>query len=335
MRKKVILPFDDKPLALMYHNVAYPMGIIQANATEDITPWLSSKYINCWFNKSEKNKFMYCFADQWATEDGILIQQQIELCPDEFKAVFQHDIIFQFKKMIDLGFYPHGFCNEEYIPYKAPYQQRYFSHAFMLIGYNQTKKHFIAVGYLADRKFHRYEIPYDCMEMAIATHKSPQKCINFWKYNDNASFKLDYNRLIVELEDYVSSKTSSKIYSDNSIWGMNAIKELGRYIENACIKENYIDYRYTFGVLEHKRFMHTRINYLLEQGYLNDKMYLEYTQKILHLAEICHLLSIKFLANGQQKIATEINDKYSEIIKLEEKYLPSVLSDLKKNKGGF
>ena len=49
MKKKVLLPFEDKPYSQMYHGCAFSMGIIQGNAQKDLTPWLSSKYINCWY----------------------------------------------------------------------------------------------------------------------------------------------------------------------------------------------------------------------------------------------------------------------------------------------
>lgn len=331
MRKKVVLPFDDKPYSLMYHGSAFPLGIIQGNATEDLTPWLSSKYINCWFDPKGANKFAYYVTDHWAIADKILTQQRINLDQNEYKAIFNTNIIFQFKKMINLGYYPHGAYNEEYIPGKRCFQKEYFRHDFLLIGYNEINKHFISVGYLEDGKFQRYIIPYHYMDLAITTLKNPKIMLNFWKYNENAIFKCDYNRLIVELCDYLNCTTSMKIFKENRIWGVDAITELGHYIESTCKNENYIDNRYTRGVMEHKMFMQSRIKFLLEQQYIKDHMYFNYSQKISQLAECGHLLSVKFLINRKQNISSKINDIYVEIVKLEKEYLPDVLSDLKRN----
>lgn len=68
MAKLIILPFEDKPIALMYQTCAFCMGIIQGNAKTDITPWLSSKFINCRFSPLAKNKFIYYVFDRWCTE---------------------------------------------------------------------------------------------------------------------------------------------------------------------------------------------------------------------------------------------------------------------------
>lgn len=59
-RKKITLPFDDHPIPSMYHNLAFPMGIIQGNAKEDIAAWLCGKFFNCFFMHTailERTKF--------------------------------------------------------------------------------------------------------------------------------------------------------------------------------------------------------------------------------------------------------------------------------------
>ena len=58
MKKKVRLPFEEQPVMRMYHNMAFPTGIIQGNAKEDITPWLCGKCINCLLNRNRlRNQF--------------------------------------------------------------------------------------------------------------------------------------------------------------------------------------------------------------------------------------------------------------------------------------
>lgn len=330
MKKKVVLPFNDKPYSLMYHGSAFPLGIIQGNTTNDLTPWLSSKYINCWFAPTWGNKFAYYVTDHWATGDKILTQQRIDLCSNEYKAIFNSNIIYQFKKMMDLGYYPHGAYNEEYIPGKKYFQKEYHIHDFLLIGYNEINKYFISVGYLRDDKFQRYKIPYDYMNLAITTHKTQKISLNFWKYNEKATFDLDFDRLITELSDYIASTTSVKIFKENRTWGLNAIIALGNHIANMCNNESYIDHRYTRGIMEHKVFMQSRIEFLLDKQYIKDRIYLDYSNKVLHLAECGHLLSLKFLVNKKQNIANKINDIYIEIVKLEREYLPDLLADLRK-----
>ena len=81
----MILPFEIRSLARMYHQNAFPMGIIQSNSKTDITPWLCNKYINCFFDQSAYNQFKNCIDDYWFVKDGILKNQSISLRPNSYK----------------------------------------------------------------------------------------------------------------------------------------------------------------------------------------------------------------------------------------------------------
>lgn len=71
-----ILPYPEMPSFICYHNKAFPFGIIQANAPEDITKWLCTKCINTVFNpNSPKNKFDLAIWDTWGNWEGITTQQ--------------------------------------------------------------------------------------------------------------------------------------------------------------------------------------------------------------------------------------------------------------------
>ncbi len=331
MRKKVILPFDDKPYSLMYHGSAFPLGIIQGNTTEDLTPWLSSKYINCWFAPTWENKFAYYVTDQWATGDKILLQQRIDLFPKQYDLIFQKDVLFLFRKMLDGGYYPHGAYNEEYIVGKKWFGKEYHLHDFILIGYDDIRRCFISDGYLQDKQFQRYVIPYDNMKMAIQSCRTAKVSFNFWKYNDKAQYEFSPHRLIMELSDYLQSNTSMKIFTHNRIWGMDAVNELGEHILSTCEIHNRIDNRYTRGIMEHKFFMRMRIEFLLKHNYISDKEYQRYANNIFDLCERAHLLGIKYRLNRNKDIPLHIYHIIQETVLLEKEYLPSVLSDLKNN----
>lgn len=330
MAKQVILPFEDKPVSLMYQTCAFCMGIIQGNAKADITPWLSSKFINCRFSPAAKNKFIYYVLDRWCTEDKILFHQRMELLPESYDLLFKGDIISLFKQMLDLGWYVHGGYNEQCIPGKSSYQKRYYEHDYLLIGYDDTEGHFISVGYLDNGKFQRFTIPYECMKSALDSLKAPKINCNFWKYNEDATFVMNNSRFLTELEDYLSSTTSYSIYRDDKIWGIDAIKAVANELVVTCKSENYIDNRYTLGVYEHKKFMVNRIEYLLENGYLKDRNFLNTASDILKLSETAHLLGIKYDFTGNESISTSINELYDKMIALEKKYLNDVLLELKK-----
>jgi len=327
MKRKVTLPFENAPFSLMYHGTAFPIGIVQGNATTDITPWLCGKYINCSFSPNFINKFSISTNDSWFVGDKILIQQRLDLYPQLYNSIFKNNIIFYFKKMIYNNCYIHGSYNEEYIPNKNHYQKSYFSHDFLLIGYDDSKESFLSVGY-SKEQFTRYYIPYDCMEQSIITLKNPKFSFNFWSYNPLSSYELNMNRIILELGDYLYSGTSMKIFSKDRFWGIEAIAQLAEYYLQHCNLSNGVDNRYTLGLCEHKSFMYRRIEYLTNKGILKNYSYLYNAERVLRLSNNVHLLGIKFNLTARNIILQYIKQNISSMISIEKSYLYDVLSDL-------
>lgn len=329
MEKKVVLPFEDSPYALMYHYIAFPMGIIQGNAKDDITPWLCGRHINCWFDKEWINQFCVCVSDNYGVSDHIITNETVSVFSESFEDLLG-DPLQLFRRMIDIGTYPNGSYNEEFIPGKYYYQKEYYSHDFLLIGYDDIEQQFISVGYLADQQFHRFVIPYANMEQALKTLQSSKMSYTFWMYNPNARFELNLNRIINDLSDYLRSTTSLKIYSKHRTWGMGAIEELA----NMFSKAEKIDPRYTRGLMEHKFFMQMRMNYLFEHGYLNKKSYCSSSAQIYKMAESVRMLSLKYSFTKNRSIVDKICEIIREMQRLEAEYLPDVLNDLCQYKKG-
>ena len=329
MKKKLILPFEDHPYSLMYHFHAFPMGIIQGTAQEDITPWLCCKYINCTFDKDLKtvNRFTIGTSDIWAVNDKILLKQRVDIKSTLYYDLYD-DVVIMMRKMIAMGCYPHGMYNEEYIPGKWAYQTEYFLHDFILIGYNDISQEFTSTGYLRNRKFQRYTIPYKNMEQAIKTVISTKIGLNFWRYNPEAKFELNLDRLISELSDYLQSTTSMKIFSDNKHWGMEAIQQLSNLFKQCGEEVISVDNRYTRGLMEHKFYMQMRIEYLLKKRFLADASYFDKASEVYKLAERVHLLCLKYNMTRNFKIISHVCELMNDMLLIEKSYLPDVLTEL-------
>ena len=334
MKKKLILPFEDHPYSLMYHHCAFPMGVIQGNAKEDITPWLCGKYINCWFGKHRNfiNRFTLYYWDNWAVNDRVIFKQEIALYPDLYHSLYDDEVML-LRKMLNLGYYPQGNYNEEHIPGKWAYQKEYFSHNYIIIGYDDIAKEFLSAGYLMDRKFQIFSIPYENMRQAMKTLQTPKIEIHFWKYNSQIKFDLNLNRIVSELSDYLNSTTSLKMFSDNKFWGMEAMQQLLQFYIDLGEEEAAIDMRYTRGVMEHKFYMHMRMEYLLTHDFLKDTSYLDKAQQVYQMAEMVHMLGLKYNLTGNKTIVSKIKKIMNDMLFLEKEYLPSVLSELQNYKG--
>lgn len=327
-KRKLVLPFEDNPYFRMFQATAFNMGIIQANATADITPWACGHHVNCSLSYGSNRIFSISVTPDWSESDNILWQQRINLRHDMVKEIYGCDEIELMKKMLRRGFYPSGRYNEEVIPEKLNYQRRYYPHGFLLIGYDDIEGGFISIGYLNDRKFRRFLIPYDTMKLALSTMQDYAFGSNFWKYNPDAVFKLDLPKIVSELSDYISSTTTRKVYSKGKCWGMEAMRQLADTFLLSSETKKYIDDRYSRGFMEHKYFMKMRVDYLISEGYIKNADLADCADRAYKMSETAHLLALKHNVTGSYRIAEKMHGVMNEVLALEERYLPELLSEL-------
>ena len=325
MDKKIILPFEVKPLSVMYHNLAFPLGIIQGNAKCDITPWLCHKFINCMFNPASKNIFSISLSDNWGAGDKMMFHQHIQLFNDTYDIV-GIDIIQVLINMLANGYYVAGYYNEEYIPGKRAYGVEYFPHDYLLIGFNNEKEVFYSVGYLTEQ-FVDYEISYANMRKALTTVASRKPALNFFQYNSEADIAVNLEKILSALKDYLSSSNSLPQYTKGLAYGLDAINNLGEYYASYGNQSNF-DHRYTKGLTEHKSIMLRRIKYLCSHQYITDNEYVSRSERVLEYSSIIHNLGIRFKLLGDYNILQEIKSIIKNMNELELSYLVSVKKDL-------
>jgi len=328
MKQELILPFESNPINQMYHYMAFPCGVIQANAQTDITPWLCGRYINIQYIFTDPDKtFRFDTQDDWGLDDGIAFRQTLHLDKDMYLAC-EVEWITLLKKVLGCGCYVKGTYNEEYIPGKAAYHKKYHLHDFFLIGYNETKEVFYSVGYLDNGFFQQYEIPYSNLIESLKTLKLPYTLFFFWKYNENADFSFNIFKVAYELRHYINSTTSSLYYHGDRAFGMKAQTELKKNLTVVSHERENLDVRFTRGLMEHKYYMSIRMKYLQDNCLIQDESIPQIADSIYKSAERIHMLGIKYNITHRQSILDSIGEIMDEIISLEKDYLSDVVAQL-------
>ena len=144
MKKIKLLNFEEKPLCIMYQHIAFPLSIVQGNSQLDYLPLIFTKYINCSFEEHQYASKFSLGEDLWFLEDGLIKRYNL-LIDNGIYNNNKFELLKLIKKMLSIGFYVEGNCNEKYIPGKFFYNRRYFFHPFILIGYNDIKKVFYSL----------------------------------------------------------------------------------------------------------------------------------------------------------------------------------------------
>ena len=325
---KKILKCESNPYVTMYHNVAFPLSIIQGNANQDITPWICGRYINCMYDEnSRNNQFNICIDDEWGNVDGALSVQSISVDRDviERLSVKYVDIL---KSLINQNCYPNGGYNEEYIPGKKSYRQQYHKHDFLLTGYDDKQEVFYSVGYLNNNSYSEYEISYSDMEDSLKSIKDDRLKFLFFKFNEGVDFScLNIKKIHNELVEYVNCYTTHIKNCHNQYFGFEAIKRLRVHILEK-VQDKDIDLRFTKGFWEHKKMMYLRLDYLCKLGFISSEL-VDASEAVLKKAELVHLLAIKYLITQSDSLIRRICNHLDDSIEMETKYLPEFIRCLK------
>ena len=332
MDDRYILPFKEKPYTQMYHNKAFPMGIIQGNTdTDEIMPWICGKFINCvWIPESRRTKFDHCIYDDWCTDDKILLQQRIDFFPETYEYL-GIDILRFLKQMICNGAYVYGMYNEKYIPGKYAYKNVDRSHDFFIYGYDDNDQIFYSAGYLDDGIFHAFKISYTDFEDSIKNILDPKLFFNFYSFNKEAKFELNSERIITDLSDYINSRNSKKHYTSDKYYGLEACKMLKEYLGREFKRDKVPDVGYTKAFVEHKFFMWKRAEYLSEYVFKKPCEYVMTLENVYKMSQIIHnlcrkiIISDKNITSNKEKILS----LFDEINESERVVLSNLLSDCK------
>lgn len=326
--EKIMLPFHPKPFATMYHHLAFPIGILQGHTQFDLSPWLSSKYINCKFQMGENIMQRYNIAvdDPWFLNDEIFEFQNVKLCQHTFFQLFGTYVTL-LKKMLALGYYPNANYNEALlVKGAAPGSYRY--HDFLLIGYDNAQSVFHSIGYLGSDHIHFFDIPFEIMEKAIRTLKTSCVELCFWKVKPEATFDFHIKEITEELQNYLHSTVPHNKQQKNYCYGLDAQTHLGNHFKSLSPGNQQRDRRYTRGFAEHKFFMRKRIEYLTERNYLSSRSALDHARVVEQIGNNIHLLALKFYATSQHRLLEKMEKLVYQTVEIEQQYLSSVLLEL-------
>ena len=321
------LPFPDKPLYICYHNKAFPVGIIEGNAKENILPWLCSKSIGLRFNTAcYPNELNFADIDFWGVNENITNRLLLTAHKDLYD-VLRIDFAELLPRMLDNNFYINGTHNERYIPGKDAYEKYDFMHDYLLIGYDEDS--FISAGFLSDGQFHIYHVPKENMIRSLTNITTGRFAIYFLSYNESAVLQPDVLKIITDLEEYLAHEAVNIDVIPGDVYGIAAMRETRRMFWETMHSETpYIDKRAARVLHEHKWALVQIIEQFLDAQTV-DPLLREALQQNAKRAQTLHLLGIKLQMTGNQVLLPKIDALMEKIIETELQWLPVLTAALK------
>ena len=321
------LPFPKQPKFLCYHNKAFPVGILEANISNDITGWLCAKSINCVFNsKSPKNKFDICMGDPWGVYGGFANQQSIYLRKDLLNE-FGIDLISFLRTAIDNDCYINGAYNEKYIPNKWAFQYEDYMHDYLLTGYDADS--FISVGFVFNGRFEKYRISNKCLLESLLNNNSYRVGFELFSVNHDVEPIPNMQNMICDLNNYICSGFLNNLPKDDIVYGISALKRLAVFFDEQNKTENpRIDIRYSRALMEHEWVLQQIVTLFYEGG--SNKIIKELSDRNFQLAQLIHMLGLKLEYSGNKQIINRVVKIMNDVVCNEVNYVPQLIFELQR-----
>lgn len=216
------------------------------------------------------------------------------------------------QKKIASGYFVQGFCDEFYIPSKFNYNKNHNFHDYLLYGYNNEKKYFIALGYTDSWKYEEYKISYSEMYDSIKWTKENNICAlnngvakyEFIKPKAGKRYSFDIKKVKEELYNFLTSQDS---IDRTNIYGINACS-----IFCETLKEKF-DIRYLRVVMEHSSIMADRIEYISNNlGVQLDDIIHRYS-KVKNNSKVMFYTALKYLITNREYLKEKVEKMVREI----------------------
>ena len=294
----IILPFEIDPISRAYHNIAFPLGIIQANLI-DFNVWLSNKLVDCVYHEYD-NFLSSVEPDIWSEGDKLTESQHILISPKAFNYM-DIDFIPFIKSMLQNDNYFTGNYNEYYIPGKDKYHTRNNIHDYVIFGFDDDKKVFKSAGYLTENLYTFFDIPYE----SLINLPSSQLWIDFFKINKDFKPQININKIKMLLTNYVNSTCSTSVPLLDSFYGISAMDKFADFVQES----DEVDFRYSRVFFEHRKIMLNRFITLAGNNFISSS-YIKIYEEIYKNSQLVHILYMKYDITKRNK---DLNKIYSLI----------------------
>lgn len=272
-----VLPLS-KPPILGYVHHAYPLTAAMAH--KDFCHWFCSNYIQLQYCLVDctLNFFTYVICG-----NSIYIPiVDYKLLDSEYLYKSGIKVIEFIVNSINMGYYVTMYVDEFFVPERISYKRRHFRHEVMVFGYNLEERILKIVGYTDMGVYSESNITFSAFEESYMSSISKQNDVILFKAKDDlsyqSSFDFDIKNVKDLLQDYLLSRDTSdrlRIFGNpkkKHVYGLNIYKEIIKNFKSVITNNTqWCDRRILHLLWEHKKAMVCRIEYLIDNKYINNR----------------------------------------------------------------
>lgn len=321
MKKK--LPFVEKPIMNGYLHYAYTFGIFET-LYDRFAPFIFNNYIQLDYEPNTLNSIDHPYSWELLTEP--LFWKQFE--KDIFRD-WKEDMDQFIVGRINAGWYLWFWVDEYYIPHRAAYHFRHFNHSMMIYGYDSDAGTYDVIGFDEENNYRPTTVT---LKDIINSNPIGLSCIT---PNLELEIKINPQQIVDSLTDFINPENVStryyqwKIEKVNFIFGVDGERAMCNSFEEQNEGKTDKSFIPCYVIWENKKLMKLRIEYLLEHGYMRDKTLVEKYLPIVNKANHLKNDYMKFFVGDRRMTPKILSDDIEELIELEKKIIPMIISDIK------
>lgn len=285
------------PSIKSYQFIAFPLSIIEQY--NESKKWLYNNFIQLAYDKNKNSPVPFCFYMFDYTINPYL--DVIKLTRG-IRSLVDFNIIKFAEKAIENEYYLYLNVDEYFIPNRRSYNHQHLSHDILVYGFDKKRQVLKVLGYDKYMRFASSEVPYDEFMNAFTNlDKIKNDCEQICLFKTKIEqYEVNGDIIKERLIDYVESKNTSQQYADLKVpwersYGLSTYDSITADLVD--VKRNplkKIDPRNTLIILEHKKLMKERAEYLFSNGIVNQEIDLLAYAELQELSRIIHLLCLKY-----------------------------------------
>ena len=328
------------PIITSYTHHAHLLTILGTN--EKTKDWIFSNYIQVYINKDfEKSNWAdFYFPMPYEIKPVEICKwMQTQKNQEEFIDKSYEDIVRYIIDAIDSDFYIHMMINYRYVSssrFSTENVDR--RHDVLVYGYDSDRQVLNCADFTFETSKYAFsECSYDEFRRAYyndCLRNEPSyldHSINAYRLRDSCTYQLDTGNIIYALKQYVNGWTpeywNAYNYKNKKdiLWGIDYYDGLKYNLRNE--DRDWIDVRFIYLLLDHKKMMQERIKFIRNYLLNADKFIEEYEDIYRNLTIVMNYV-IKFNIHKNEKAKEKIIIKLSEIKEKEYKTISAMIEEL-------
>lgn len=330
----IILPIK-LPLIRAFCHQALIHAILTTN--EETAPWLHSNYIQIFTLKDLISTDRIGTLDFYCNFYGDFHFYEHSTCPWLLMNRYPREVVRE-KWNGEFNFVKERIKENEYV-YLVLDRKYYFIrenssfHPVLIYGFDDNNNVFYAAD---NNKFGKYGLQtIDYSSFLKSLNVPPREDVEggrpegictfkLRKTSDPEPYKFHLTKVIRDLKDYIDP-----IYGDDLVYayGIMCYDELCKYYNH--IKQNeYIDIRAISTMVDHKRLMTSRLEYMSKNGYISDNLIHNYYNQVESRIITVRNLLLKYNISNDEKIIVKSIDILQETASIEKKFIINLIGQL-------